>query len=50
MKYLEALNNELKKTKKEMSTRLLWLELLPDNIIKSKAMKLIVKKTLPDYK
>ena len=33
-----------------MSTRLLGLELKSNNIIKSKAMKIIVKKMLPDYK
>ena len=33
-----------------MSTRLLGLEFKSNNIIKSKAMKIIVKKMLPDYK
>ena len=32
------------------STRLLGLEFKSDNIIKSNAMKFIVKKILPDYK
>ena len=32
------------------SMRLLGLEFKPDNTIKSKAMKFIVKTILPDYK
>ena len=34
----------------EISTRLLGLEFKSENIIKSKATKVIVEKTLPDYK
>ena len=34
----------------KISMRLLGLEFKSDNIIKSKAMKFIVKKMLPDYK
>ena len=33
-----------------MSTRLLALEFKSDNIVKSKSMKFIAKKILPDYK
>ena len=32
-----------------MSTRLLALEFKSDNIVKSKSMKFIAKKILPDY-
>ena len=34
----------------KISTRLLGLEFKSDNIIKSKATKVIVKRILPDYK
>ena len=34
----------------EISTRLLWFEFRSDKVIKSKAIKFIVKKILPDYK
>ena len=34
----------------EISTRLLGLEFKSENIIKSKAIKFIIEKTLPDYK
>ena len=50
MKYLDILNNQLKKlsiTKiNKMSTRLLRLEFKSGNITKSKAITFIVKKTL----
>ena len=39
-----------KKTISKMSTRLLALEFKSGNIVKSKAMKFIAKKILPDYK
>ena len=51
IKYLDTSNNHWKKTKiNKISTRLLGLELKSENKIKSKAMKLVVNKTLPDYK
>ena len=43
MKYLDAVNNHLKIYKIEVSTRLLGLEFKPNNIIKSKPLKFIVK-------
>ena len=51
MKYLDTLNNQLKKTLiNKISTRLLGLEFKSNNVIKLKAIKVIVKKLLPDYK
>ena len=45
------INQLAKKTLiKKISSGLLGLEFKSNNKIKSKAMKLIVKKTLPDYK
>ena len=45
------INQLAKKTLiKKISSGLLGLEFKSNNTIKSKAMKLIVKKTLPDYK
>ena len=43
MKYLDAVNNHLKIYKIKVSTRLLGLEFKPNNIIKSKPLKFIVK-------
>ena len=43
MKYLDAVNNHLKIYKIKVSTRLLGLEFKPNNIIKSKPFKFIVK-------
>ena len=42
MKYLDTPNNQLKKT-------LIRLEFKSDNIIKSKAIKSIINKILPNY-
>ena len=42
MKYLDIPNNQLKKT-------LIRLEFKSDNIIKSKAIKSIINKILPNY-
>ena len=51
MKYLDTLNNQLKKTLiNKISTTLLRLEFNSDNLIKSKTMKFIFTKTFPDYK
>ena len=51
MKYLDTLNNQLKKTLiNKISTRLLGLEFKSNNVIKLKDIKVIVKKLLPDYK
>ena len=45
------INQLAKKTLiKKISSGLLGLEFKSNNTIKSKALKLIVKKTLPDYK
>ena len=55
-RYIKQLHNQLPKqsTKKFMieniSSRLLRLEFKPDNRLKSKAVKHIVKNMLPDYK
>ena len=45
MKYLDPFNSQLKKTIiNKTSIRLLGLEFKSDNMIKSKAIKLIIKK------
>ena len=50
----EIIRHVEKSTKKtpinKISTRLLRLQFKSDNIIESKAIKLIIKKILPDYK
>ena len=50
MKYVNTSNNILKTLLNKISTKLLGLEFKSDNTIKSKAMKYIVKKILPNYK
>ena len=50
MKYLDILNNQIKKTLvNKISARLSQLQFESDNITKSKAIKNIVKAILPDY-
>ena len=50
MKYLDILNNQIKKTLvNKISGRLSQLQFKSDNITKSKAIKNIVKAILPDY-
>ena len=47
-RHIKQLTNKI--LANEISTRLLGLEFKSENIIKSKAIKVIVEKTLPDYR
>ena len=50
MKYLDIKQSTQKTLIKKISAKLLGLEFKSDNMKKSKTMKFIVKKILPDYK
>ena len=50
MKYLDIKQSTQKALIKKISAKLLGLECKSDNMKKSKTMKFIVKKILPDYK